>query len=102
MTPDQREGSPGVKLTNTPWGQDCLSPALEERGPGQRSNVERLKDLREQWTHNSARRFCRRKDGNIAIFSDAMLVVCHIMASMNMMCAETTGEYGMLSSKAVM
>lgn len=58
--------------------------------PGQRSHVEVLEDLREGCTHNSARRFCRRKDGNIAIFSDAMLVVYHIMASINMMCAETT------------
>lgn len=51
-------------------------------------------------THNSARRFCRRKDGNIAIFSDAILVVCHIMLSMNMMCAETSVRYAI--SQAVM
>lgn len=53
----------------------------------------------EGWTYNSARRFCRRKDGNIAIFSDAILVVCHIMASIKMMCAETTVQYGMWSNK---
>ena len=28
MTPDQRVGSPGVKLTKTPSGQACLRPAL--------------------------------------------------------------------------
>lgn len=96
MTPDQREGSPGVKLTNTPWGQDCLSPALETREPGQRSHVE-VEDALWARTHNSARRFCRRKDGNIAIFSDAILLVCYIMMSMNMMGAETTVVYVMPS-----
>lgn len=48
-------------------------------------------------THNSARRFCRRKDGNIAIFSDAILLVCYIMMSMNMMGAETAVVYVMPS-----
>jgi hypothetical protein len=48
-------------------------------------------------TYNSARRFCRRKDGNIAIFSDAISVVCHIIVSMNMMCAETAVVYGTAS-----
>lgn len=28
MTPDQRLGSPGVRLTKMPWGQACLRPAL--------------------------------------------------------------------------
>lgn len=28
MTPDHNEGSPGVKLTKTPGGHDCFSPAL--------------------------------------------------------------------------
>lgn len=64
--------------------------------------MSRLEEATEQWTHNSARRFCRRKDGNIAIFSDAILVVCHTMASINMRCAETTVVYGMWSTKAVM
>lgn len=58
-----------------------------------------LKDGTEGGTHNSARRFCRRKDGNIAIFSDAMLVVCHIMASMNMLWAETAEQHDMLSNR---
>lgn len=35
MTPDQSNGSPGVRLTKTPGGQDCLSPALWFNQQGQ-------------------------------------------------------------------
>lgn len=60
--------------------------------------MSRLEDGTESFTHNSARRFCRRKDGNVAIFNDAILVVCHIMMSIKMMCAETGVLYGLRST----
>lgn len=28
MTPDQSDGSPGVRLTKMPSGRDCFSPVL--------------------------------------------------------------------------
>lgn len=45
MTPDHSEGSPGVKLTKTPGGHDCLSPALgkQRESSGQLSHVDQSK-----------------------------------------------------------
>lgn len=88
MTPDQRAGSPGVKLTNTPWGHDCLSPALKvEGGPGQRSHVHMSRGL------GMKERIARTtpQEGSAAVKTATLpssatpfLVVCHIMLSMNM------------------
>ena len=68
MTPDQRAGSPGVKLTKMPSGQACLRPALRKYQLASKGMV------RDGMSYNSASRCCRLTDGSTPDRNDAMTV----------------------------